>query len=99
MRTTSLGAAAALAVGLLAAGASRSADAPAADVVLVHGGVWTVDKAHPEPEALAIWRDRVLAVGTSADVRTLAGPQTRVIDLRGRRVVPGFYDSHVHLLG
>src|SRR5438045_1666778 len=99
MRTTSLGAAAALAVGLLAAAAGRSAAAHAADVVFVNGRGGTVDKAHREAEALAVWRDRVLAVGSSADVRKLAGPQTRVIDLRGRRVVPGFYDSHVHLLG
>ena len=48
---------------------------------------------------MAVWRDRILAVGTSADLNQFAGPRTRVIDLGGRRVVPGFYDSHVHLLG
>src|SRR5205814_8927523 len=42
---------------------------------------------------------RLLAVGSSADVRSLIGPRTRILDLHGRRVVPGFYDSHVHLLG
>ena len=73
--------------------------APTADLVLLNGKVWTVDKARPEAEAVAVWRDRILAVGTTQEVRRLAGPRTRVIDLKGKRVVPGFYDSHVHLLG
>jgi predicted amidohydrolase YtcJ len=84
---------------LLAAPASAADPRPAADLVLVNGKVWTVNKAQPEAEAVAVWRDRILAVGTSDDIKALAGPKTRVIDLRGRRVVPGFYDSHVHLLG
>ncbi len=81
---------------------ARAADkpaAPAADLVLVNGKVWTVNRARPEAEAVAVWRDRILAVGTSAEIQALAGPKTRVIDLKGRRVLPGFYDSHVHLLG
>jgi predicted amidohydrolase YtcJ len=64
----------------------------------VNGKVWTVDAAKPQAEAIAVWRDRILAVGTDAEVKALAGPATRVIDLRGRRVVPGFHDSHVHFL-
>jgi hypothetical protein len=80
----------------LAAGA---AEPVAADLVLVNGKIWTVNKARPEAEALACWRGRVLAVGADKEVRPLVGPGTRVIDLKGRRVVPGFYDSHVHLLG
>jgi predicted amidohydrolase YtcJ len=91
---------------LLALGLALSLLAPAAaapplpaDLVLVNGKVWTVNKAHPEAEAVAVLRDRIVAVGTSADVKQLAGPNTRVIDLQGRRVLPGFYDSHVHLLG
>jgi predicted amidohydrolase YtcJ len=71
----------------------------AADVVLVNARVWTVNRSQPEAEALAVWRDRILAVGSRADVEALVGPQTKVIDLKGRRVLPGFYDSHVHLLG
>jgi predicted amidohydrolase YtcJ len=88
-----------LGVGWLAAPEGRSADPSVADLVLVNGRVWTVDPARPEAEGLAVWRDRILAVGTSDEMRRLAGSQTRVIDLAGRRVVPGFYDSHVHLLG
>src|SRR5438045_438335 len=71
----------------------------AAELVLVNAKIWTVDKTRPEAEALAIGRDRILAVGSSPEVRSLIGPRTRTIDLKGRRVVPGFYDSHVHLLG
>ncbi len=69
-----------------------------ADLVLHGGRVWTVDKARPRAEAVAIWRDRILAVGGDAEIKPLIGPGTRVFDLQGRRVVPGFFDSHVHLL-
>jgi predicted amidohydrolase YtcJ len=74
-------------------------DKPAADLVLVGGKVWTGDKARPKASAVAVWRDRILLVGGDAEVRALVGPGTRVVDLHGRRVVPGFNDSHVHLLG
>jgi predicted amidohydrolase YtcJ len=83
----------------LAAGTGARAAGSVADLVLVNGKVWTVNHAQPEAEAVAVWRDRILAVGTSAEIKALAGPKTRVIDLQGRRVMPGFYDSHVHLLG
>jgi predicted amidohydrolase YtcJ len=73
--------------------------APAADLALINGKVWTVNKAQPEAEAVAVWRDRILAVGGTAAIKPLIGPKTRVLDLKGRRVVPGFYDSHVHFLG
>src|SRR5438128_2641242 len=69
------------------------------DAVLVNGKVWTVDRAKPEVEAVAVWHSRILAAGTSEEVKKLVGERTRVIDLKGRRVLPGFYDSHVHLLG
>jgi len=70
-----------------------------ADLLLLNGQVWTVDKAQPAAEAVAIWQGRILAVGKSADLKPLAGPKTRVIDLHGRRVLPGFIDSHIHMLG
>jgi predicted amidohydrolase YtcJ len=70
-----------------------------ADLILVNGKLWTVDTRLPEAEALAVWRDRILAVGSNSEIERLAGPQTRRLDLHGRRVVPGYYDSHVHLLG
>jgi predicted amidohydrolase YtcJ len=83
----------------LAIPSGRSADGISADAVFVNGKIWTVDGSHPEVEALAVWRDRIVAVGSTDDVKKLAGSGTKVVDLGGRRVVPGFYDSHVHLLG
>ena len=71
----------------------------AADLILVNGKVWTGEKARPDATAIAVWRDRIVAVGSVDDVKPLIGKGTRVIDLKGRRVVPGFYDSHVHWLG
>ncbi len=70
-----------------------------ADQVFINGKVWTVDKALPQAEAVAVWKGRILKVGTDAEVKALVGANTKVIDLKGRRVVPGFYDSHVHWLG
>src|SRR5947209_3342946 len=69
-----------------------------ADLILVNGKIWTVNKAQPEVQALAVWRERILAVGKDADIRQLSGPKTRILDLKGRRVLPGFHDSHVHFL-
>src|SRR5215472_8402865 len=75
------------------------ADDPKADLVLLNGKIWTVHKVRPDVEALAVWHGRILVVGKTDEVRKLAGPETRTTDLNGKRVVPGFYDSHVHLLG
>jgi len=86
---------------LLALAMTPTADEPAfaADLVLVGGKVWTADRDRPEAEAVAVWRDRVVQVGTDAEIKALVGPKTKVIALNGRRVVPGFHDSHVHFLG
>ena len=70
-----------------------------ADLLVVNGKVVTVDGASTVTEAVAVRGDRIVAVGTSARLRSLAGPQTRVIDARGRTVIPGLIDSHVHALG
>jgi predicted amidohydrolase YtcJ len=77
----------------------RPVKEPVADLVLKGGKIWTGDKAHPEAEALAVWHERILLAGSDVEIKPLIGPATRVIDLHGRRVVPGFNDSHVHLLG
>jgi predicted amidohydrolase YtcJ len=87
------------AVVALLAWTSLSPAAGPADVIFVNAKVWTVDAAHPEAQAIAIWRDRLFVVGSDAEARAVAGPQTKVNDLHGQRVVPGFYDSHIHLLG
>ena len=81
---------------LLAGPATAQAQAP--DTVLVNGKVVTVDRESSIREALAIRDGRILAVGTSTDIRKLAGPATRVIDLAGRTVIPGLIDSHLHAI-
>jgi predicted amidohydrolase YtcJ len=68
----------------------------AADLILLNGKIWTVNDAQPEAEAVACRGSHIVAVGTNDEVRRLAGPRTRVVDLQGRRVVPGFNDAHVH---
>src|SRR5438477_8796085 len=70
---------------------------PAADLVLRGGHVWA-GKGLPAATAIALKDGRVAALGDEADVASLVGPATRVIDLRGRLVVPGFNDAHVHFL-
>jgi predicted amidohydrolase YtcJ len=72
---------------------------PTADLVLKNAAIWTGLPSQPQAEALAVRHDRILVVGRNAEVESLIGPNTRVIDAHGRRVVPGFYDSHVHFLG
>lgn len=67
--------------------------------ILVNGRIVTMDAAKPTAEAVAIWGDRFLAVGTNAEIRRLAGPLTRRVDLAGRTVVPGFIDAHSHPAG
>ena len=71
----------------------------AADAIYWNGKFWTVNPAQPVADSIAVWRDRIFAVGTNDEMRQLAGPRTRIVDLHGRRAVPGFYDSHLHLLG
>ena len=69
-----------------------------ADLVVVNARVRTLDAARPSAEAVAVHGDRITHVGTSAEVRALAGPGTRVVDARGALVLPGFNDAHVHFL-
>jgi len=68
----------------------------AADLVLHGGRVHTVDDARPEAEAVAVRGGRIVAVGGHAEVRGWIGPTTEVLDLRGRTLLPGFQDAHVH---
>ncbi len=88
----------ALSVALLAVPSDIGA-VEAADLLLKNAVVHTVDAKQPRAEAVAVRGNRIVAVGSSAEVQVFAGPQTRVLDLAGRTVVPGFDDSHAHLLG
>jgi len=67
-----------------------------ADLILQNGVIWTVDQDQPQAEAVASRGDRILFVGSTADVAEYRGPDTRVIDLQGKLVIPGFNDNHVH---
>jgi predicted amidohydrolase YtcJ len=69
------------------------------DSIYVNGTVWTGDDAHPAVEALAVSGDKIEAVGTSAQMRALAQPDTRIVDLHGHFVMPGFQDTHLHFPG
>ena len=84
---------------LLLAAVAASAGAQAATLVLLNGRVVTVDSAHPEAQAIAIAGSRILAVGTSAQMERHVLPATRVIDLRGQLVIPGFIEGHGHFMG
>jgi predicted amidohydrolase YtcJ len=70
-----------------------------ADLVLTGGAVYTVDAARSWAQAVAVSGGRIVAVGTDADMRPYVGPRTEVIGLRGRMLLPGFQDSHVHASG
>jgi predicted amidohydrolase YtcJ len=72
--------------------------AQAPDLVLVNGKVVTVDAQSRVEEALAIRDGKILAVGRTAEIRRLAGPATRVVDVGGRTVIPGLIDSHMHAI-
>ena len=73
------------------------AQQPAPDVILSNGKIITVDERFSIAQAVAIRGDRIVAVGTDAEVAKLASPATRRIDLRGRAVIPGLIDNHMHL--
>jgi len=87
--------------GLLCAAAAGCGQGPAprwADLVVANAKVWTVDPARPRAEAVAIVGERIAAVGTAAEIDAWRGPATKVIDARGRFVMPGFNDAHIHLI-
>jgi predicted amidohydrolase YtcJ len=81
---------------LLTIGFAMPARAQSADIILTGGKVITVDAADRIAQAVAIRGNRIVAVGSDADVQRLAGANTRRVDLRGRTVTPGLLDSHDH---
>ncbi len=92
-----------IAVVLAAACGGNSPSQPAppanpADLVIVNGRVHVADEAHTVAQAVAVKGRSILKVGTTEEIRALAGPATRVIDAQGATVAPGFIDSHVHFI-
>jgi predicted amidohydrolase YtcJ len=71
---------------------------PAATLIITNATIYTVDKQLPKAEAVAAIGDRIVAVGSRAEIDLWRGPQTQVIDAGGKLVLPGFNDSHVHFI-
>ncbi len=78
----------------MSAGAQTSAD-----LILINANIRTMDQRAPKAEALAVTNGRITAVGKAVDIRKLANDKTRIIDARGKLVLPGFNDAHVHFTG
>ena len=70
-----------------------------ADLVLTNGRIVTVEDSQPEVQALAARNGRIVALGTSEEIKKYVGPSTNVIDLRGQLAIPGFIESHGHFTG
>ena len=70
----------------------------AADTILLHGRIYTVDRNHPWAEALAIRDGKLVAVGTEKEISGYRSTATKIIDAKGHLVLPGFTDCHVHFL-
>jgi predicted amidohydrolase YtcJ len=68
------------------------------DMILLNGNIWTVNPDQPWAEALAVEGGKILQVGSTSEIKKLAGAKTQIIDLRGDLVLPGFIDSHTHFL-
>jgi predicted amidohydrolase YtcJ len=99
MTRTALGLTASLALlATLAASPAAAAAAPA-DLVIWGGPIYTAVDARPEVEAVAVSHGRIAFAGGRAGAQALVGPKTKVIDLKGAALFPGFTDSHAHLRG
>ena len=69
-----------------------------ATLILTNARILTMDPARPRAAAIALAGDRILALGARAPIEALAGPGTEVIDCRGATLLPGFVESHLHLV-
>jgi predicted amidohydrolase YtcJ len=87
--------AAALAISTVFASAQNGRTA---DLILRHGAVYTMDAARSWVQSVAVSNGRIIYAGPDAGAAGLVGPSTKIIDLGGRMVLPGFHDSHVHLM-
>ena len=79
--------------------AMTAVHAEPADTIFLNGNIYTVNEKQPHAEAIAIKMDRIAFVGSNIDAEKFRGDRTRVIDLHGHAVFPGFTDSHCHIFG
>ncbi|HLZ39994.1 MAG TPA: amidohydrolase family protein [Candidatus Sulfotelmatobacter sp.] len=84
--------------GVVLPGQTPAQSKPAADLIITGAKIWTVDKSMPSAEAVAVLGERIVALGSSADVDAWRGPHTRVIDAGGKLLLPGFNDAHLHFV-
>ncbi len=77
---------------------SSAQSKPAATLLITNAAIYTVDKQHPKAEAVAVIGDRIVAVGSSAEIDLWRGLDTKVIDARGKLLLPGFNDAHLHFI-
>jgi predicted amidohydrolase YtcJ len=71
---------------------------PTAEVIFINGSIWTGNPEAPEAEAIAVGDEEILAIGTAASVMSTQGPETKLVDMGGYFVVPGFIDNHTHFI-
>src|SRR5687767_14523871 len=76
----------------------RSVQAPEADLILTNGRLATLDRQQPSATAVAVKDGRIAAVGSDEEALKQRGPGTMVIDAKGRVVIPGLNDSHLHVI-
>jgi predicted amidohydrolase YtcJ len=83
---------------LLCAPGGLAQTKPSADLIVTNAKIWTVDRTRPQADALAVLGERIVAVGSAADMDAWHGPQTKILDAKSKLLLPGFNDAHVHLL-
>ncbi|MEC9446377.1 MAG: amidohydrolase family protein, partial [Chloroflexota bacterium] len=69
-----------------------------AETVVKNANIMTVDTSQPRAESLAIAHGRFIGVGSNDDIEGLIGPSTKIVDVGGKTVLPGFIDGHIHVL-
>jgi len=85
-------------VGLTLISCAVAQTKPMADLIILNAKVWTVDSARPTAQAVAVLGDRIVGVGTNAEIELWRGVDTEVIDAGGKLLLPGFNDAHVHFV-
>src|SRR4029077_3995121 len=83
---------------IMAALGANAQSKPSATLIVTNAAAYTVDKQHPKAEAVAVIGDRIVAVGSHAEIELWRGPETKVMDADGKLWLPGFNDSHVHFM-
>ncbi len=78
--------------------ATVTAQLPAADLVVTNANIQTIDQKRPKAQSIAVLDGRIIAIGSDADTKPMIGPKTKVIDAKGRLIIPGFNDAHVHFM-